>query len=452
MAATSSAGRTATTQDLLAWLLRNGRRAWLCRELQALTGAPPALVEDALQEACLLAATPGRCRGTSEGEVFIWLRATALSKVRDLRRSAYQRHEMPVGLACSGREVAVAAAVEREVIDRERERELLELASVAIAGMTSREREVVALHSQRIRGREIARRLGTSERRVKRLKERAYNRARTTLVEAAGGGCGAGEQLVSSLSFDGGPDVQRGEAIAHLRKCPACLALYKRLEAMHDKIAALLPLPAAAQTDPSLFGRALEKASATAAQVKQQLADLAGHAKQQAATSYTRAVEYTPLASVRPGAAAGVVAGCLALGGGAAGYCVDQGVNPITGLVDVLPKPAEQPARVAQKPLEAKPASEQSPDPPQVPAAPSPTAEPTPTATPPVEPAPTPTPEPAPALEPAPPPVTPSDPAIEFGEPTNAGPVAPAASTSAQSAPAEPLPAPASGPGDLYGP
>ena len=413
-----------------------------------MTGAPPALVEDAVQEACLLAATPGRCRGASEGEVFSWLRATTLSKVRDLRRSAYQRHETPVGLACSGREVAVAAAAERQVLDRERGRELLELASVAIAGMTSSEQQVVALHSQRIRGREIAKRLGTSERRVKRLKERAYNRARTTLVEAAGGGCSAGEQLVSGLSFGSGPEVEQGEAIAHLVKCPACLALYRRLEAMHDKIAALLPLPAAAQTDPSLFGRALEKASATAGQVKQQLADLAGHAKQQAATSYTRAVEYTPLASVRPGAAAGAIAGCLALGGGAASYCIDQNVNPVTGLVKAIHQPAHTTNdATAQEPPERKPAAEQPPDPPPVPATPPPQPAPTPTPEPPPAPTPAPTPPPTTAQpQPAP---APTPPAVQFGEPTNPAPVAPA--QSAASAPA-PAPAPASGGQDLYGP
>jgi RNA polymerase sigma factor (sigma-70 family) len=323
----------------LAWLLRNGRRERLCRELGALTGAPAGLVEDAVQEACLLAATPGRCRGASEGEVFNWLRATTLSKIRDLRRRAHERHEIPVGLAASPRGIAFAAAAERQVLDRERELELLELARLAIARMTGRERQVVMLHSRRLRGREIARQLGTSERRVKRLKEHAYERARTTLVEAAGGGCQRGERLVSRLSFGAAARGEEDAAIAHLDECPRCLALFRRLEAVHDKIAALLPLPATTEADPALLERALEKTSVALGDLKQQLADVAGHAKQHAAASYARAVEYTPLASLRPGAAAGAIAGCLALGGGAAGYCLDQGVNPVTGLVDAIHKP-----------------------------------------------------------------------------------------------------------------
>ena len=43
-----------------------------------------------------------------------------------------------------------------------------------------------------------------------------------------------------------------------------------------------------------------------------------------------RVADPTPLAGLRPGAAAAAIAGCLAIGGGAT-YCAEQGVNPIRG-------------------------------------------------------------------------------------------------------------------------
>ena len=53
--------------------------------------------------------------------------------------------------------------------------------------------------------------------------------------------------------------------------------------------------------------------------------------KSHATAAYTRAADPTPLAAVRPGAAAAAVAGCLAVGGGTT-LCVTQGVDPIGGL------------------------------------------------------------------------------------------------------------------------
>jgi hypothetical protein len=308
--------------------------------------------------------------------------------------------------------------------------------------MTERQRQVVVLHSQRVRGREIAKRLGTSERRVKRLKEHAYGHARAALVEAAGGGCTAGERLVSRLSFGTATASERARANAHLDSCRDCLALYRRLELFHEKIAALLPVPAMAPADPGLLERTAHKTSAALAHAKQQLADAGGQIKQHTAAGYTRAVEYTPLATVRPGAAATAIAGCLALGGGAAGYCIDRGVDPITGLVDVI-HPA--PAKPAQPPPEQKP-----PDPPQ----PPPVAQ-QPPPPPPPQPVPAPSPQPAAApqqpVSPPEPPPEPTPAPVQFGEPATASQVAPASPTP-PAEPAQPAPAPQSGGTDLYGP
>jgi hypothetical protein len=439
-------------QELLDWLLRNGRRERLCAEVAAISGAPRELVEDALQEACERAAATDRCRGTSEGEVYNWLLTATLHRVGKLLGRSHRRHEVLVDPleAEDSEPLGASAGADVEVLERERERELAELARTVVERLDERQRHVAALHSRGVAGRDIARHLGSSERRVKHLKAETYAAARDTLVEAAGGGCQDGERLVGRVWFGLASATQRYAVQLHLLGCERCAALHRRLELMHEKIAALLPVPAAAQADPGLVERTLHKTAQALAQAKQQFADAAGQAKQQAAAGYARTVEYTPLASVRPGAAATAIAGCLALGGGAATYCIDKGVDPFDGFG--RDRPADV-AQAAQEPPEQKPPAEQQPDPPQVPAAapapapaaPPPAPEPTPPQPAPATPAATPA---QPPVAPAPPPEPapePTPPAVQFGEPTNPAPAAPA-----QSAPAKP--APASGGGDLYGP
>jgi DNA-directed RNA polymerase specialized sigma24 family protein len=425
--------------------MANGRREALCSDLCRSTGAPRPVVEDALQDACLLASRPGGCRGASEGEVFNYLRSATIRKLRDQERLAHHYRELPVGV--KPREgTSRADAAETEVLERERQRDVDQLARLAVRELTGPEREVVALHSHCVPGDQIAQRLRISKRRVKRLKEKAYGRARASLVEAAGGGCGLGERPVSRLAFGMADELEHGQALDHLQRCPHCLTFYRRLEAFHDRIAGLLPVPVTAQAEPGLVERALDKSTGVLGQAKQQLAELAGQAKQQTAAGYTRAVEYTPLASVRPGAAATAIAGCLAIGSGA-GYCLERDINPVGGLVDAIHQAApDKPRAVSQQWLERRPAHEQPPDPPQVPAAP-PSAEPV--AVPEPQPAPTPvappTQVPAAAPEPA---LEPTPPAVQFGEP-----VSPSAARAA-AAPGSPSPKPAPAePGvDLYGP
>jgi DNA-directed RNA polymerase specialized sigma24 family protein len=416
----------------------------------AISGAPRELVEDALQEACERAAATDKCRGTSEGEVYNWLLTATVHRVSRLLGRAHRRHEVLVDSDDELLEpLRASAGADVEVLKRERERELAELARTIVEQLDERQRAVAALHSRGVAGREIARHLGSSERRVKHLKAETYAVARDRLVEAAGGGCQDGERLVGRLWFGLASASERTAAQLHLPGCERCATLHRRLELMHEKIAALLPVPAAAQADPGLVERTLHKFAQALAHAKQQLADAAGQAKQQAAAGYARTVEDTPRAGVRPGAAATAIAGCLALGGGAATYCLEKGVDPFDGFG--RDRPADV-AQAAQEPPERKPPAEQPPDPPQVPAAvpapapaaPAPAPEPTPPQPALSEPAPTaaPAPAPPPALPPEPTP-----PAVQFGEPTNPAPAAPA-----QSAPAKPAPAPASGGGDLYGP
>jgi DNA-binding CsgD family transcriptional regulator len=450
--------------ELIAWLLRNGRRERLCNEIAEITGAPGGLVEDALQDVCLLAATTRKCRGRSEGEVYNWLKRATLRRARRLLDRAHLRYEVLVDWSAVASELAPTGdGADVELIERERQREQAELARTVLASLNERQRRVAALHSHGLNGSEIARQLHTSRLRVKHLKAESMARARAALVAHGGGCCEDGERLISRVAFGLASGREHSEAQLHMVACERCTAVYHRLELLHDKVAALLPLPAAAQVDPGLLERVLHKSMDALAsakqhamhaggQAKQQLADAAGQAKQHAAAGYSRAVEYTPLASARPGAAATAIAGCLALGGGAAGYCIDKGVDPISGLVDVVQR---SPAKPAQAPPEQKPPAEQPPDPPQL-ATPAPTPAPpepeqSPAAPAPEQPPPPPTPAPAqPAPPPAPPP-EPTPPAVQFGEPATPATTSPPTPAPSPQ-PAQPAPAPQSGGTDLYGP
>jgi RNA polymerase sigma factor (sigma-70 family) len=447
------------TQSLLEWLLRNGRREKLCAEVAKLTAAPHALVEDVFQEVCVRASNGG-CHGQSQGEVYNWLRTATLRRVREQLKTGPQRRELPVDWAADRREPQDASAgADVEVLEREKRHELGELVETALAELDEAQRKVAVLHAYGFKGPEIAHELHLSRKRVQRLKEQMLAGARDALATHAGAGCDHGDGLVRRLAFGLANAREHAEAEVHMASCEPCAAVYRRLELWHDKVAALLPVPAAAQTDPGLVERTLHKtadalaslkqqAAQAGTQAKQQLADAAGQAKQHAAAGYTRAAEYTPIASVRPGAAAAAIAGCLAVGGGAAGYCIDRGVDPITGLVDVV---QPSPAKPAQAPPEQKPPAEQPPDPPQL-AAPAPTQappEPKPTAPAPApeQQAAAPAPAPAQPAPPPPPPPEPTPPAVQFGEPA----------TPAQAAPSTPAPSPQPAPApsggtDLYGP
>lgn len=323
-------------QQPLEWLLRDGAREQICATVTRLTGAPPTLVEEAFQEACQLAAS-GKCRGDGTGQVYNWLLTTTLRGVKKLLERPHQRHELPVDWRECPDPRAPVEAAEAEALARERERELAEIARTIVASLDERQRTVVALHAHRVRGRELAERLGMSERHARHIRAQTWERAREALVEAAGGGCERGERLIGRLSFGLATPRERGRAHLHLAKCQRCTTLYERLELVHDKVAALLPIPAAAHADPALVEHAVHKGAHALARTKEQLAALVGHAKQHAAAGYGRAAEYSALASARPGAAATAIAGCLALGGGTAAYCINQDVNPLGPLARVIP-------------------------------------------------------------------------------------------------------------------
>lgn len=141
----------------------------------------------------------------------------------------------------------------------------------------------------------------------------------------------------------------------------------------------MLPAPVAEGASPGLLGKIAHASTERIAALKQQVLDGGAQVKQQAATTY-RAVDPTPLAAARPGAVGAVIASCLAIGGGAATYCVQQGVDPIgaaTGLIasesegEPEPESAAPPEAEstgpeytpAETPVEEAPAPEPTPEP-----------------------------------------------------------------------------------------
>jgi hypothetical protein len=199
----------------------------------------------------------------------------------------------------------------------------------------------------------------------------------------------------------------------------------------HDLIATPAPtgFHTAAEGRPRLLDRVLEGAAGF---------------KQHAVATYYRAVDPTPLAGVRPGAAVAAVAGCLAIGGSTT-YCVTQSVSPIGELARAV-SPAREREHAAprkkhrtEKQVAVAPVSTPALKPTATPIA-TPTAAPQSSSKPATQPTPQPTPVPTP----------PPAPEEEYEPLATAASAAPASSSSAPAR--TPAPAPANGPGEFGGP
>ena len=454
----------ATPREVLDRIAGGPLRAQLVGELaRQFPHRPPADVDEAFREAYSRGLTA--CARRRDKEVYGWLRRVMANYLVDGDRLKVREVASDTQGPLFERVADRREGPEREVARREDREELRQLCQAVLRWLSPRQQHVLALWADGTEAKQIAGHLGASERAIRKDLERIRAVTRQHVIARAGHGCREGENLISRYSFRlAGPEEAR-DAHLHLARCGHCGVFYMRLELWREEVlakaAAMLPVPAMEQAHPGLLERALHKtadglsslkqhASDAGGQAKAQLADAAGHAKQHAAAGYSRAVEYTPLASARPGAAATAIAGCLALGGGAAGYCIDKGVDPIGGLAGIVEQQPAEPRE--QPPAEQTPEAEQPPDPPQVPATPPPTPEPAPT-----QPAPQPqpppqapppaTPEPVPAPPPEPPPPPPEQ--QEF-DPAAAAAAEPAPQPAAPS-PRQPAPAPDTGVGEFLG-
>lgn len=122
--------------------------------------------------------------------------------------------------------------------------------------------------------------------------------------------------------------------------------------------------------------------------------------KQQATAAYTRAVDPTPLAGARPGTVAALLVSCVTIGGGAATYCAQNGVDPLGAASGLISGESESTTAESSPPPETTPVAPLEPTPTTSEettiSEPSPSPEP--------EPEPEPAPEPKPEPEPTPPP------------------------------------------------
>ena len=337
-------------------------------------------IEEAIQTACkcFLEEAEGI---EAPGQVYTWIRTAAHHALN--REEEYRGWVDPADP--TGEDLSTAsgeeAGPEQEVIANEEESELAELVREVAECLPERKRDVLALYGAGYKRPQIASRLGMSRRRVKRDLLEIMDRARGVLAHRVGGGCEHGEPLVMRLACGLATPSESEQARRHLSRCGQCEHFNERLAAWREKVPAALPFPAADQANPGVLERAAHKVAEGADALKQQIFDGGTQLKQYAATGYYRVVDPTPFAAARPGTVAAVVAGCITLGGGAATYCVERGVDPMgaaRGLIvaseeseqqpeEPPPEPAETPPPPIELPVEEEaPVAEEAPPPVEV--------------------------------------------------------------------------------------
>jgi RNA polymerase sigma factor (sigma-70 family) len=413
-----------SAREVLDAIAGGALRAQLVDELRRrFPGRSREQIDEAFREAYTRGLTD--CRWRREHEVYGWLRRVMERLLVDeLRR---ERRELVVDSRGAVFEQADTGAEPLGVLARREDREEVAEVHGAVARLLSeRQRRVMDLRAEGAERREIARRVGASEKAIKTDVARLYDVARDQLAARSGHGCAEGERLVARYAFGLGSRADWLDAQLHLASCEPCGGFFERLVAWREKVAALLPVAGVEQASPGAFERGVQQLLDALASVKQQLAEAGAHAKQQASAGYYRAVDLTPLSGARPGAAAAVIGGCLALGGGGA-YCLDQGVSPLA----VLPDPPAE-TRPAEPTPTTKPAAADPPSAPEPPVAVAPTPPPAPAEQPAQA-------APAPEPPPPPPPPEPTPAPVEFGEPASATAGSPARPSPAQ--PARPAPA-----------
>jgi RNA polymerase sigma factor (sigma-70 family) len=332
-------------------------------------------IEDALQYGCKSFLDEAE-DVAGPGAVYKWIRTAAF---RYLNREA-DRHRRELSVDPVENGIATFAADEpgpaEELISQEDDADLAMLVEEVSSSLSDRRRDVLALYGAGYRRPQIADRLGLTERTVKRDLLAIMDQARTILAQLAGGGCERGEPLVVRFVCGVSTPDESAQAREHLSHCERCELLSEKLIAWREKAGAMLPAPVAEGASPGVLERLAHKSADGFSSLKQHVFDSGAQVKQHATTTYYRAVDPTPLAAVRPGTIASVIASCIAIGGGAT-YCVEQGVDPLgaaRGLIASAsesksePVPPESESQgptytPAEPPAEEAPAPEPTPEP-----------------------------------------------------------------------------------------
>jgi RNA polymerase sigma factor (sigma-70 family) len=401
-------------------------------------------IDDAFQEALKRALVA--CRAEREYQVYSFLRVTMRNCLSDGRhREAHESVGEDNGPAF--RDAIDERLTPEAQLARDEDRvELRELSRSVTGRLSDRQRRVLALRVEGLDVHTIAEREAASRKAIRKDIERIFAVGRDEILRRAGFGCPEGHDLVARYAFRLRADWAAAQM--HIAGCERCGRFFVSLDSWRERAATVLPFPAASTVEPGIVGHALERAGDGLAQLRdhatgatgsarQHVSDAVGSAKQHTAGALQR-MDPTPLAGARPGAATAAIMGCLAIGGGAATYCIENGVNPIDGLAGVVqaepgkPGPAEPPKRSESEPAHQPITPPTAVQPPPAAAPPDPVAQPQ-------QPPPPPPPEATPA-------------AVQFGEPASPQPAAPASSEPSSPSPAKPAPMPADGGTDLYGP
>lgn len=394
--------------DLFQSLVRGERREALRAQLAARYPDFSAdTIDDAIQFACrcFLDEAEGI---TAPGQVYTWIRTAAQ---RNLSREAERHHrEVVVDPVENGFErlAAEESGPVEELIGLEDDADLAVLVEKVSSSLTDDQRDVFALYGAGYRRPQIAERLGMPERDVKEQLRLIMDKSRAVLAGLAGGGCRRGEPMVMRFICGISTPDESTKAREHISRCGRCELFSERLIAWREKAGAMLPGPVAEGANPGAVRQIADSAAEKLSGLKQHVLEGGAQVKQHATSAYYRAVDPTPLAAARPGTAAAVIASCIAIGGGAATYCVEKGVDPLgaaKGLVAATPE---------GQPESTTPPEPESTGPTYAPAEspvveePAPPSEPAPQPTPESQPKPQPEPEPKPRPEDSFEPVSPS--------------------------------------------
>jgi RNA polymerase sigma factor (sigma-70 family) len=321
-------------------------------------GRPADEVEDAVQTACQKFLGNADAAGFTEpARAYAWLRTAAYRElVHELEGHTRTIAADPTGSLLEG-EASDQPDPVAELLEIEEQAELKILVEEVSSMLSDSRRQVFALWAAGRKRPEIAEQLGLSDRAVKKALEEVMRSAREVLTRRTGGGCAEGESLVLRMTCGLAAAGEEVRARLHLQHCGRCSSFSEELAAWKDKVPAVLPPVAIEVARPGLFGRAVGRVGEAVGSAKRHVLDGGTHVKQQAAiATYGRTPDPTPLTGARPGTVVAVVAGCLAIGGGAATICAQPGVDPLGAAKDLIAGTSEEPAQEPASPKSEEPA------------------------------------------------------------------------------------------------
>ncbi|OJU79685.1 MAG: hypothetical protein BGO11_18490 [Solirubrobacterales bacterium 70-9] len=316
-------------------------------------------VEDAVQTACQKFLGNADAAGFTEpARAYAWLRTAAYREmVHELEGQTRTIAADPTGSLLEG-EASDQPGPVAELMEIEEQTELEILVEEVASKLSDSRRRVFALWAAGRKRPEIAEQLGLSDRAVKKALEEVMRSAREVLTSRTGGGCAEGESLVLRLTCGLAAAGEEVRARLHLQHCGRCSTFSEELAAWKDRVPAVLPPVAVEVARPGLLGRAVGRVGEAVGSARRHVLGGGSQIKQQATlATYGRTPDPTPLIGTRPGTVAAVVAGCLAIGGGAATICSQPGVDPLGAAKDLISGTSGEAAKEPTPPKAEEPAA-----------------------------------------------------------------------------------------------